>query len=249
MRRSGMQACENTLLPVCGKSGKFAGMALVVAFLNTKGGVGKSTLAAHFAVELFDRGLATALIDADPQGTSINHVRTAEPALESLAATELEQIDAAIAELGTRSDVIVLDSPGKTGDAVTVISFLSDVAIIPLQPSEADVLASPPVLALIKASQRSRDGKPQPWIVFNLTRKRDVVARQYREQHAGQSAIPIAQTQIRRLDDYRDAYGLRTVATRDTSDQSGAGQDIRDLIDEVLGEQLGALTSNKVANG
>lgn len=226
-------------------------MALVVAFLNTKGGVGKSTLAAHFAIELFDRGIATSLVDADPQGTAINHVRAAEPSLNCRTATELEQIDTAIDELAAYHQVIVLDSPGKTGEAVTVVSFLCDVAIIPLQPSTADVLASTPVLGLIKASQRSRGGKPQPWIVLNLTRKRDVVAKSYREEHQDRSTIPIADTQIRRLDDYRDAYGLASVATRNTIDPNGAGLDIRNLIDEVLGEHLAKLASPtvRIANG
>jgi chromosome partitioning protein len=217
-------------------------MALVVAFLNTKGGVGKSTLAAHFAIELFDRGIATSLVDADPQGTAINHVQSAEPDLRCQTATKLEQIDAAIEELSAHHQVVVLDSPGKTGEAVTVISFLCDVAIIPLQPSTADVLASSPVLGLIKASQRSRGGKPLPWIVLNLTRKNDVVAKRYRHDHQERSTIPIAKTQIRRLDDYRDAYGLATVATRQKADSYGAGTDIRNLIDEVLGQQLVELT-------
>jgi len=48
------------------------GQAVIVALLNQKGGVGKTTLATHIAGELAMRGQHVVLLDADPQGSSLD---------------------------------------------------------------------------------------------------------------------------------------------------------------------------------
>jgi chromosome partitioning protein len=48
------------------------GQAMIVALLNQKGGVGKTTLATHIAGELAMRGQHVVLLDADPQGSSLD---------------------------------------------------------------------------------------------------------------------------------------------------------------------------------
>ncbi|PHJ07097.1 hypothetical protein A5N81_31980 [Pseudomonas aeruginosa] len=45
---------------------------MIFAVLNQKGGVGKTTLATHIAGELALRGLHVILLDADPQGSSLD---------------------------------------------------------------------------------------------------------------------------------------------------------------------------------
>ena len=45
---------------------------MIVALLNQKGGVGKTTLATHIAGELALRGQQVILLDADPQGSSLD---------------------------------------------------------------------------------------------------------------------------------------------------------------------------------
>ncbi|MEQ6438328.1 ParA family protein, partial [Comamonas sp. w2-DMI] len=48
------------------------GQAMIVALLNQKGGVGKTTLATHIAGELAMRGQSVILLDADPQGSALD---------------------------------------------------------------------------------------------------------------------------------------------------------------------------------
>lgn len=44
---------------------------MIVALLNQKGGVGKTTLTTHIAAKLALRGQNVILLDADPQGSAL----------------------------------------------------------------------------------------------------------------------------------------------------------------------------------
>src|SRR5713226_5228553 len=85
-------ACQPAGLP----SGKYAGLLVRntscqqsffratfdpvnIVFANTKGGVGKSTLAVHLAVWLHDQGTKVALLDTDKQRSSSHWIGEAEP--------------------------------------------------------------------------------------------------------------------------------------------------------------------------
>ena len=58
--------------PLMGSLSDREGDAMIVALLNQKGGVGKTTLATHIAGELALRGQNVILLDADPQGSSLD---------------------------------------------------------------------------------------------------------------------------------------------------------------------------------
>ena len=48
------------------------GCAMIIALLNQKGEVGKTTLATHIAGDLAMRGQQVILLDADPKGSSLD---------------------------------------------------------------------------------------------------------------------------------------------------------------------------------
>lgn len=210
---------------------------MLVALTNTKGGVGKSTLAANLAIWLWDKGCRVALLDTDEQQTSALWVLAAEPAITVVNAYEMEDIRKARAELMRTHDIVVADTPGKENDAARTIMFLADLAIVPLQPSKPDLRAIKDALKVIRLAQDVRGGqRPQTILVLNLTAKGDVQSRVLRAQLA-ESGFAVAKSEVRRLNALRDSCDTAVTRLRPSEAREAAG-DIEKLFTELLGDML-----------
>jgi chromosome partitioning protein len=126
----------------------------IIAVLNEKGGTGKSTIAANLATLLHRRGRNVVLVDADPQGTARDW-RAASP--QDMDLPPVVAIDRAVM-LGQSlrslsADFAVIDSPAKAGDMAAAIVSASDLALIVIQPSGADVWASAATVRLIRTKR------------------------------------------------------------------------------------------------
>ena len=84
---------------------------MIYAFLNQKGGVGKTTLSIHTAAELSNRGRRVLLIDADPQGSSLgwsNHRETSNFTVVGMAKATIHK---EIESLAQDYYDVVIDGP------------------------------------------------------------------------------------------------------------------------------------------
>jgi chromosome partitioning protein len=226
---------------------------MLIAFTNTKGGVGKSTLASHLAIWLYDRGYSVALLDTDEQQTAARWVRAAESQLTVVTATDMEAIQKARAELLAAHDIVVADTPGKESEAARTVTLLCDLAIVPLQPSKPDLRAIKDALKNIRLAQEiSSSGRPQAHLVLNLTAKMDVQTKALRNQ-LETAGFPVAKNMVRRLNALRDACD--TSVTRMKQTEGGeAARDIDRVFTEVLGDKIAnisrlrQITKEKAAN-
>lgn len=206
-------------------------MGIVIGLVNTKGGVGKSMLSSNIVVALHDSGVKTAFLDTEEGGPTALAINRLDKAIVTRCSTKLEDIDDQVSKLSSSHEVVVVDTPGKAGDAISTICLIADLVLIPLQTSKRDLRQVRTVIRQIQLVQR-RLGKPASYLVLNFTRKRDVAARIFREQ-LEPLGLAIAKTQIRRLDHYRD----QDVVMRD-ADASQAALDIRALIAETIEPSL-----------
>src|SRR5260221_13633509 len=98
-------------LPSCRQSCYRLSMIIVVA--NSKGGVGKSTLAVHLAAWLYEQGHSVTLADCDSQQSSSEWMHEALPELKTVRLRNPDEILNELPALGQESDFIIADGPGS----------------------------------------------------------------------------------------------------------------------------------------
>lgn len=134
-------------------------MAFVIAVAQRKGGAGKSTLAANLATALAAEGARVALLDTDPQKSLVRWHAEREGALAQAAALDFEdpsgwRVPAALDRLRKAQDFVIVDTPPHDDTDARLAIRAADLALVPLQPSHADLWASEATLGMAKAEKR-----------------------------------------------------------------------------------------------
>ncbi len=114
-----------------------------IAFINQKGGTGKSTLAACLAVAAKEAGERVFLIDMDPQKSLIKWGHRREDkdlAVEAVSPAKLPTVLAALAR--GRVNLVLIDTPATDSPAAEAAMACADLAIIPARPTVFDIWSS-----------------------------------------------------------------------------------------------------------
>jgi chromosome partitioning protein len=131
-----------------------------IAFFNSKGGAGKSTLAVHLGVAAaYER--TTALLDADPQGTlkAWSVARELEsPTVLAVSAISLAGDIVKLKEQGV--ELCVVDCPPYITAESAKLVELCDFVIVPVQPTMPDIAGCNHAVAIIKST-----GKPFAFVI------------------------------------------------------------------------------------
>lgn len=220
---------------------------MMIVFANTKGGVGKSTLAVHLALWLFDCGYKTALLDTDKQNSSSYWVAEAEPKITVRVADTPENCLTLARELVKSHDYVVGDGPGGLDDLSRTLLLLADRAIFPISPSILDLRSVSQATEVLRYAQGINGGRPDGQLVLNKMRTRDTISQEIRDT-APELGLAVARTVIRDLQVYRDAAQQSTVVTRMRSRARSAAAEVTELFTELLqinSEEHGAKAINE----
>ncbi len=134
-------------------------MAQVITIAQQKGGAGKTTVAAHLAVTLAQRGQRVAVVDIDPQGSLTQwHLLRTKRFGEgytgmSFVSVSGWRVGSEVNRLKRSHDIIIIDSPPHTETEARTAIRAADLIIIPVQPSPTDLWATKATLDLALAEK------------------------------------------------------------------------------------------------
>ena len=113
----------------------------VIILYSTKGGCGKTTLAAHLAVEAERQGAGpVAVIDADPQASLARWWNGRKAATPAFIQTTLNELPAQLATLKKAGvKLVLIDTPGADVSHSRAIIRSADLVVIPSRPSPLDL--------------------------------------------------------------------------------------------------------------
>ena len=218
---------------------------------NSKGGVGKSTIAVHLATWIFDQGYRVGLLDTDKQRSSSQWLAEVEPSIAIRVADTPEECVIAAQELTQSCDFVVGDAPGGLEDLSRTLLILANRVIFPISPSILDVRSVSQATAVLRYAQGINSGRPEGVLVLNKMRTRDTISQELRDD-APKLGLRVAGNLIRDLQAFRDAAQQGTVVTRFGRKGAQAAADIDALFTELVGSDLKVLFNErrqKVGNG
>lgn len=140
---------------------------MIVAFANSKGGVGKSTMAVHLAGWTQERGRRVVLVDADVQCSSSAWLREAVSDIPVVRLATADDVLDRVPALAGDFDLIVLDGPAGLSEVTRSLLLVADLAILPCGPSVLDLRAVREALRVVNQAQHIRQGRPRALIVPN----------------------------------------------------------------------------------
>ncbi len=170
-------------------------MPKVIAILNQKGGVGKTTLAVHIATALARKKRRVLLLDADPQGSALDWAaaRHGEP-LFPVVGLPKSSIHKELPALAANYEVVIIDGPPRVYEVARSAIMASDLVLVPVQPSPYDVWAAKEIIELLNEATIYKPTLQKAFIInrkiVNTAIGRDVA------QALLEYPIPVLQTAI-----------------------------------------------------
>jgi chromosome partitioning protein len=143
----------------------------ILAVASLKGGVGKTTLTAHLAVQAERTGEGpVALIDTDPQGSLSAWWNSRESPTPSFASVDVSELPSHVSALRAHARLILIDTPPAFLPTVQAAVSVADLVLIPARPSPHDLRAVSPVVDIVEEAEK-------PFVfILNAATPRSIIA-------------------------------------------------------------------------
>lgn len=213
------------------------GPAKIIGIVQSKGGVGRSTVATNLSAAL-SANSPTLLIDADmPQGTSASWgaVRKAGPGLgrlRILSAGDRGAITEWVARAADRFEYIVIDGPPRITDTTLAILELGDLVVLPLGTSAPEIWACADLVNLLRRL-RAQGLAVDARILWTRYRWYTRAARELTGRAEGQLGLPSFQIRLSHRVAYNEALA-RGLSVEEWSDKA-AKAEMSALLDDIRG--------------
>ena len=168
---------------------------MIVALVNQKGGVGKTTLAMHLAGRWAGKGKRVVVVDADPQGSALDwseqRAREGVARLFGVLGLPRETLHRELPAIAADADHVIVDGAPRIAGVARSALHAADLVLIPPTPTPLAGRASAEMLRLLDEARVFRPGLPAR-MVLNRCAARTVIAREIAEALAEQDPPVLA---------------------------------------------------------
>ncbi|MDZ4852074.1 MAG: AAA family ATPase [Pirellulaceae bacterium] len=152
---------------------------------NSKGGVGKTTIAGHLAGWLHAHHQKVVLVDCDTQCSSSEWISEAAPAIEVVRMANADEVLDELPSLAHEADFVICDGPGSQTETSRALLMWADLAIIPCKASMFEARALAKNTAFVRQAQAIRKGPPRAIAVLSMVGKDYRLTKDMREAAIG----------------------------------------------------------------
>jgi chromosome partitioning protein len=149
----------------------------VIAILNQKGGVGKTTITPNLGMGFKLKGKKVLLVDSDPQGSLRDWNDANGGTALPVIGLDRETLPIDLKSIKDLYDIIIIDAAPRSDKLAAAVIKTADIILIPVFPSPYDVWATADIVEVIKVRQSITGGSPQAFFIINGVRKNTTLSK------------------------------------------------------------------------